>query len=222
MCSGLAEVLENCTRTQLAEHLADLMPAIQAALCDGDADVRAAAGGVFNTLFKSGGAGGASDSVIPALLAGLEAGEGNEGDARAARALEGLRVVLSVRPALLSAMVPRLIRPPLSAGALRALGALAEVAGPAIHGHLASVLPPLLRLAGDHPDVSPAAAAAHAALGQVVAAVAEDGLYTLVGEVERGLDDPERRRGAAAALSAFCKVTRLDYQEAVPTLIGVS
>lgn len=43
----------------------------QGALCDDDAGVRTAAGGVFNVLFKSGG-GSAMDSVIPALLGGLD------------------------------------------------------------------------------------------------------------------------------------------------------
>jgi hypothetical protein len=123
--------------------------------------VRAAAGGVFNVLFKSGG-GSAMDSVIPALLSGLES------DKHSAQALEGLRVVLGVRPQLLSVMVPRLIKPPASATNLRALGALADVAGAAIHAHLAALMPPLLALASSHPDVSPAAAAAH----QAVAAVA--------------------------------------------------
>ena len=45
------------------------------------------------------------------------------------QALEGLRVVLGVRPQLLSVMVPRLIKPPVTSTNLRALGALAEVAG---------------------------------------------------------------------------------------------
>lgn len=58
-----------------------------------------AAGSAFNILFK-GGAGSAVDSVIPALLAGLE------GDPKqASQALEGLRVILGVRPQTLSSMV---------------------------------------------------------------------------------------------------------------------
>ncbi len=58
-----------------------------------------AAGSAFNILFK-GGAGSAVDSVIPALLAGLE------GDSKqASQALEGLRVILGVRPQTLSSMV---------------------------------------------------------------------------------------------------------------------
>jgi len=173
------------------------LPITQGALCDDDAGVRTAAGGVFNVLFKSGG-GSAMDSVIPALLSGLDsdahsaqvgrgvafwcggrvlhlagrsatarcpvhgiwrwlavypAGQVLEGlclmlgvsstytlqlgtscaDTRSLhyqlQALEGLRVVLGVRPQLLSVMVPRLIKPPVTSTNLRALGALAEVAG---------------------------------------------------------------------------------------------
>jgi hypothetical protein len=58
-----------------------------------------AAGSAFNILFK-GGAGSAVDSVIPALLAGLE-GKAHE----ASQALEGLRVILGVRPQTLGSMV---------------------------------------------------------------------------------------------------------------------
>jgi hypothetical protein len=59
-----------------------------------------AAGAAFGVLFK-GGAGSAVDSVIPSLLAGLEARE----TAAAAQALEGLRVILGVRPQTLASMV---------------------------------------------------------------------------------------------------------------------
>ena len=165
----------------LAPHRLRCPCAPQGALCDDDAGVRTAAGGVFNVLFKSGG-GSAMDSVIPALLGGLDseahsaqvgavgvgaaggrkgAAEGCWGPCMAAcpggpalptalhaplhmallqcplpcpllcatQALEGLRVVLGVRPQLLSVMVPRLIKPPVTSTNLRALGALAEVAG---------------------------------------------------------------------------------------------
>lgn len=58
----------------IVRHLRSALPSlasVQGALCDDDAEVRTAAGGVFNVLFKSGG-GSAMDSVIPALLSGLD------------------------------------------------------------------------------------------------------------------------------------------------------
>eukprot|EP00887_Chlorella_sp_A99_P001205 scaffold14.g1205.t1 len=124
--------------------------------------------------------------VIPALLAGLDS------EAQQGQALEGLRVILSVRPQLLAAMLPKMLRPPIPAATLRALGALCEAAGAAIHPHLAALLPPLLALANQHPD----------AVAQVALAVQEDGLYLLVSELEKGLGDPNRRRRAPACLPA--------------------
>lgn len=38
--TGLREVLDNITREQLQDHLAQLLPTLQAALCDEDAAVR--------------------------------------------------------------------------------------------------------------------------------------------------------------------------------------
>lgn len=58
-----------------------------------------AAASAFNILFKSGG-GSAVESVIPTLLAGLEGSS-----EQASQALEGLRVILGVRPQTLGSMV---------------------------------------------------------------------------------------------------------------------
>lgn len=49
----------------------------------------------------------------------------------------------------------------------------------------------------------------------------EDGLYLLMQELQRGLEEPARRRGAATVVALFCKSSKLDFQEHVPTLIGV-
>ena len=117
-----------------------------------------AAASAFNILFKSGG-GSAVESVIPTLLAGLEGSS-----EQASQALEGLRVILGVRPQTLGSMVgalfpdiksalqscatsvsqaqisvnvqvPKLLRPPLHSTNLHALAALAEVAGKLLGSH---------------------------------------------------------------------------------------
>ena len=81
-----------------------------------------AAGQAFGVLFK--GAGNVMDSVIPSLLMSLEAG-----GAKATQALEGLRVILGVKPTVLASIVPKLLKPPAASARIRALGALAEAAG---------------------------------------------------------------------------------------------
>lgn len=123
--TNLLQVLENVTRHQLTDHLAEILPPIQEALCDGDAAVREAAGAAFGVLFK-GGAHGAVESVVPSLLTGLDSA------AHASQSLEGLRVILSVRPQVFNGIVPKLLKQPVSSAGLRALGQLAATAGEAV------------------------------------------------------------------------------------------
>lgn len=120
-------MLENVTRHQLGEHLSDILPPIQGALCDADPAVREAAGAAFGVLFK-GGAHGAVESVVPSLLHGLDS------PAHAGQSLEGLRVILSVRPQVFNGMVPKLLKAPVSSAGLRAIGQLAATAGEAGSG----------------------------------------------------------------------------------------
>lgn len=51
--------------------------------------------------------------------------------------------------------------------------------------------------------------------------MAEDGLYLLIGQLERGLEGSGRRRAAANAITTFCNTSRLPFQEHVPSLILV-
>lgn len=121
VCWGLREVLENVTRDQLADHIGEILPTIQSALVDTDPGVRQAAGAAIGVLFKTGGGSGV-DGVLPTLLAGID-GSPQQFTA----AVEGLRVLLSVRTQTLNALVPKLLRPPLRTPAVRALGAVAQV-----------------------------------------------------------------------------------------------
>lgn len=50
--SHIAQVLENMSRQQLSDSLAEVLPAVQAALCDAEPAVREAAGAAFAILFK--------------------------------------------------------------------------------------------------------------------------------------------------------------------------
>jgi hypothetical protein len=125
-------VLENVTRHQLMEHLAQVLPPVQAALVDPDPAVREAAGGAFGVLFK-GGAGSAVDAVVPSLLAGLDSAEHH------GPSVEGLRVILGVRPAMFNSMLPKLLSPPLTSTALTAIGELAPAAGGLLEGGVESV-----------------------------------------------------------------------------------
>lgn len=90
-----------------------------------------AAGSAFAVLFRGGG-GSAVDSVVPSMLSALS-GDGRQ----ASQALQGLRVILSVRPQTLGTMLPRLLKPRVTPTSMRALAALSEVAGAALARHSA-------------------------------------------------------------------------------------
>ena len=95
------------------------------------------------------------------------------------------------------------------------------LAGPAIHSHLGNIMPPLL-LEASEPDTSdPRSKAATNALQKVSAAVAEEGVYLLLGQLEKGLEEPSRRLAAANTVKLFCESSKLDFQEHVPSLITV-
>lgn len=95
-------------------------------------------------------------------------------------------------------------------------------AGSSIHNHLHNVLPPLLLSASTKEAGSKEQVAAEDALNKVAGAVGEEGIYLLIGELEKALEDPSRRVAAADCLKGFCQTTKLDFQEHVQSLITVS
>lgn len=101
--------------------------------------VRTAAGEAFSVLFK-GGAGSIIDSMLPSLFEGLAIPE------RAHQSIEGLRVILSVRPSLLSGALPKLLALPIKLHNASAVGPLCTQAGGHLKQHLALILPRLLAL----------------------------------------------------------------------------
>ena len=82
-------------------------------------------------------------------------------------------------------------------------------------------MPPLLRAASDKEASSGHRQAAEEALNMVASAVGEEGMYLLIGELEKALEDTSRRVAAVTCLKGFCDATKLDFQEHVPSLITV-
>lgn len=79
-------------------------------------------------------------------------------------------------------------------------------------------MPPLLLEASSE---GPGAEAAEEALHAVCGAVGEEGVYLLLAQLEKALEDPSRRVAAAGCIRHFCEASRLDFQEHVPSLITV-
>ena len=202
VCLGLAEVLAAARTEQLEEYLSDVVPVIRDALCDESETVRNAAGGAFDAMFRHGGADVASD-IVPELLDKLDDDP---------VALEGLKQVLRAQPKILASVLPKLATPPIDARAAATLGALAEVAGPALPPHLEVLFPPLLLAMGSGSEANRVAAAD--AASAVLRAVPADAHYLLLPEVLGGLDsDVSATRASAAKLCAVFAAEAPCYDE---------
>ena len=57
---------------------------------------------------------------------------------------------------------------------------------------------------------------------QVSAAVTEDGVYLLIAELEKALEEPGMRRPAAEAITHYCRNSRIKFEEHWDSLLGVS
>ena len=211
VCLGLAEVLGAARKEQLDEYIAEVVPVIRDALCDDEDSVRNAAGSAFDAMFRHGGADVASD-IVPALLAKLDTDP---------VALEGLKQVLRAQPKILASVLPKLASPPIDASRAGTLGALAEVAGPALPPHLEVLFPPLLVAMGsEEPEESEAAVGA---AGAVLRAVPDEAHYLLLPEITGGLTDesPATRAAAAKLCGMFAKEAPCyDEEDDVPQLIA--
>jgi hypothetical protein len=160
--------------------------------------VRAAAGESFAVLFR-GGAGSTVEGMLPSLLEGL-----NSGGAKAEQSLQGLRVIVSVRPALLDRILPKLLSLPLRVAGVQAAAPLLEesTTGAAASSHAAFALPRLLALPMTQRRDGMLRAATRKAAGAAVVA-AKDAASTaeIVRLLLRHLDAVSSRAAAAAAIS---------------------
>lgn len=80
-------------------------------------------------------------------------------------------------------------------------------------------MPPLLRAASS--DTTQEYQAADLALKKISGAVGEEGVYLLIGQLEKSLEDPVRRLASANCIAYFCETTKHDFQEHIPGLITV-
>ncbi|MQL85382.1 hypothetical protein Taro_017909, partial [Colocasia esculenta] len=214
VCIGLSEVMGSAGKHQLLGFMDELIPTIRIALCDSMSEVRESAGLAFSTLYKSAGM-QAIDEIIPTLLHALEEDETSD------RALDGLKQILSVRTAaVLPHILPKLAHPPLSAFYAHALGAMAEVAGPALDCHLGTILPPLVIAMGD--DDGNVQHLAKKAAETVVLVIDEEGIGSLISELLKGVADnqPLMRRGSSYLIGHFFKNSKLYLVDEAPNMIS--
>lgn len=98
--------------------------------------VKDAAASAFSAVFK--GSTNIVGTVVPELLTKLD--DQNEHD----QALEGLRVILGIRPQSLTMVMPKLIKKPVNVLKTRAIGVLSNVTNVNLLAHVPTVIPHLL------------------------------------------------------------------------------
>ncbi|PKA55682.1 hypothetical protein AXF42_Ash011974 [Apostasia shenzhenica] len=214
VCIGLSEVLASAGKHQLLSFMDDLIPTIRTALCDSMPEVRESAGLAFSTLYKSTGM-QAIDEIVPTLLRALEDDETSD------TALDGLKQILSVRTsAVLPHILPKLVHLPISAFNAHALGALAEVAGPALGAHVGTILTALLVGMGD--DVQDVSCSAKKAAETVVLVVDEEGVEFLLSELLKGVAENKAlmRRGSCYLIGYFFRNSKLYLVDETPDMIS--
>jgi len=224
VCVGLSEIMTSTSRDMVMSFVDSLVPTVQTALCDSNADVRAAAARTFDALHTTVGA-RALDDILPYLLERLEDPETHE------HTLDGLRQVMAIKSrAVLPYLVPQLTASGAAtnnAGSTRkvntkALSILASVAaGEALNKHLAKILPALLAsLASAHGTADAAQELEYCQA--VVLSVTDDIGVSYVMDIlleSCRARDAATRRGAVTLLHGFCAETRADFAEFVPQLM---
>ncbi|UPQ98417.1 ARM repeat domain-containing protein [Chloropicon primus] len=214
VCYGLSAVLKNVSKQQIVAVLPTLLPAVQSALCDDDESVRIASGELMATLFK--GAGDIiQENVLPQILLDINDNRGN-----AERSLEGLVVMMGVRPTILDAVLPEVITLPLTPIKAKSLGEIAKAIPPAsVHKQLKSFLKPLLSTLTTA-EVDETHEAAESAVESIISCIEDDALYDFTSVLVREFDDPKSCLGSAKVVQSFCRTTKLDYQEMVDQLLA--
>eukprot|EP00051_Salpingoeca_urceolata_P017234 m.233245 g.233245 ORF g.233245 m.233245 type:complete len:2622 (-) comp18897_c0_seq2:220-8085(-) len=213
VCIGLSEIMNSVGREQLLDYVDSLIPAVRTALCDRLPQVREAAATTFRTLHDVVGT-RAIEEIIPSLLESLQSGgDGGEGGddagALSEQALDGLRHVMAAKgSAVLPFLVPRLVKPPLTAFNARALASLGAVAGPALNRHLPEIMAALLATMRD-PE---AGVLVREATVNLIRSVDEDGCQELVGVLIASTKDDRATTRAAACelLQEFSSSSQLD------------
>jgi HEAT repeat protein len=215
VCYGLSAILRNVSRQQIVACLPSLLPAVQKALCDDDESVRIASGDLMTTLFK--GAGDViQETVLPQVLEDI-----NSDNENAVRSLEGLVVMLKVKPGILMEVLPEINTAPLSSIRARALGEIAKALPPAsVHKQLKHFLKPLLATMNEGREENSESLCVESAAESLLSCIEDYGLYDFVSLLSRDFDDPQNCFGAAKMVQLFCLTTELDFQDLVDQLIS--
>ncbi|CEO98375.1 unnamed protein product (mitochondrion) [Plasmodiophora brassicae] len=226
VCQGMSEVMLNANKDHITGFMADLVPSIRSALCDENDTVRSAAARSFETLFRNIGPRAVADVVPPLVQQLLDA---SSSTVETQRVLAGLRQILLVRSGpVMQHLIPALVGQPIAPFPARALASLADVYGPGIDMHIASILPWFVNgvsnsgSEGDRETLMSSATT-------FVLAVHPDATHSLVQSLCGVIDDTRkqtssgsqaRKLTAATLLGAYASGTSADYSAELESVLG--
>ncbi|ESW98430.1 hypothetical protein KL918_005153 [Ogataea parapolymorpha] len=134
ICIAVRELIQSSAPATVLEYKTPLFKIVRETLVDADPGVREAAAQAFDVLQEAVGS-VAVDEIIPQLLELLD----TEASENALAALQ--EIMVTKADVLFPILIPSLLTPPVKA---RAIGALAQVAGPALHRKLSTVVAALV------------------------------------------------------------------------------
>ena len=152
------------------------------------------------------------DEVLTPLMNSLSSGEEGESEV----ALDGVRQVMAVKSnVVLPFVIPRLIKPPVDT---KALILLCSAAGEALHRHLSSIVPALIRSLKDQEELE-------SAYSVVLCVQEEPGPSILLQELFQAaasgqVDDGAARLTAMSFLLVMCEKSPANLTEHVPQLLA--
>jgi len=220
VCLGLSEVMASSRKNDLAAYMADLIPSVRDALCDGDEMVRKAAGTCFQTLLRAVGR-RAVDDIVPALLHTLDE---EQGDAyKSNLVLEGMRQVLAINSAdVLPYLIPALAKTPLTLFHAKTIAFLAPNISKGFLRYVEQVTNALIdglsRCNADELDEMRQACA------QIVTCISQECVHMFANcceEASSSTKNPSIKAAVAHLISAFAANTRTNYESHLPLLLQI-
>ncbi|CEP60540.1 Gcn1p LALA0_S01e13256g [Lachancea lanzarotensis] len=219
VCIALRELLQSSSYESLVDYQSTIVNIIRRTLVDGDGSVRESSAlsfDAFQEVFEK----VAVDEVLPHLLNMLGSTESSE------YALLALQEIMSTKSEVIfPILIPTLLRPPIDAFRARALGSLAQVAGPALYRRLSVIINALVNsLAGSSHDEK-TTLALEDALGSVLSSVDDaDGMHPLMQHILSLMKDENRAKRLVILkrLPVFFEETTLTYDIYTPEIISQS
>lgn len=219
ICLALKELISSATPEALEEHEKTLISVVRTALTDADEEVREAAAEAFDSLqniFHK----RAVDQVLPYLLQLLRSED--EAD-NALSALLTLLTETTRSNLIIPALIPDLVKPPISAFNAKAIASLSKVAGAAMNRRLPNIVNSLLENEincadeGLHEELE-------TSLDTVIQHIDEyDGLNIIMNVLLASIKDDDYRRRAATArhFRNFFVAAAVDYSRYNQDIIRV-